>query len=694
MDQPQKKTTGASSQMKEWDEYLSTHAASIDVETTAGLFTKIKYDGATEKGGSITSEEIKNRIAACREAYENVGIIGNIIDIMVDFALEDFTIVHPSKPIENFYINWAQQIGLLSLSEQILKCIYRDSNVPILSLRGKMKQDEVNKLKKAIAKTKKNTTIDMRGSYVIPIGYRVLDVLRFEKNGSEILGGQSYEYQLPSEDTAWINNPQNEQQKQMLQKLLDYFGSEKVDYLRKSSKLPIDNDRISLLYYKKDGYRKWASPMLWRVMGDVKFKSLLRNMDISVAESVQNVLTIIKLGKAEEGLPPTPAKYAAMASLLKVATKSKIIVWDNLVEITSAYPPVDKILGEEKYRQVDNDIRSGLGIPEILVNGGGGNYSTSYLSVRTLLERLETGRSSLLQWLNQQMIQVAKAMGFRKPAWVKMRFMSLQDEEVEKRMMVELVDRNMMSYRTLIERFGENFDIEVERMREEDQQRKKIQKDTPFALLKTGKFGPMHNEGPITILDIMNGDAPVNQKMNPPAKTSAPPAPKASPTNQGGQGDKGGRPAGTTKKQQKVRKTKPKGQETVGALTLDLEQFKSISGRLDLIMNKLEGAVVEKNNGAEPDVEQYDTIIDAAVRAMAALFDIPTFTLEDIGRALNDELATAPAQLERCVTSVKTRKIEQFKKNHNRAPNKKEMSDIISSAFAICTASLKKSGKM
>jgi len=248
-----------------------------------------------------------------------------------------------------------------------------------------------------------------------------------------------------------------------------------------------------------------------------------------------------------------------------------------------------------------------------------------------------------------------------------------------------------MSSKTLIERFGENFEIEIERMRQEDQQRKILQKDSPFALLKTGKFGPMHTDGPITIIDIMNGDAPVNQRMNPPVKPQT--APK-SPTSQEGNGPSGGRPAGTKRTQKTVRKTKPKGQETVGVLTLDPEEFKSISGRLNLIMDKLEGAVVEKNHGAEPTVEQSDTIIDAAVRSMAALFDKPTFTLEDIGKALSEDLATAPAKLEHCVDSVKTRKVEQFKKNHGRAPNKKEMRDIISSAYAICQSSLKKSGEM
>ncbi len=681
------------------DKYLAEHSGENLVSGSASIFTRINFDGTTERNGIISSEEIKNRIASCREAYENVGIIGNIIDIMVDFALEDFTIVHPSKTIQNFYINWARDIGLVMLAEQILKSIYRDSNVPILTFRGQMPQDKINELKRVIAAKSNKQMTNTPTSDLMPLGYKILDILRLEKYGSELLGTTSFRYVIPSEEIDWLKNPSTPIQQQQATKLSNALGPEAFELLKKGLWY-LEPDRINMLYYKKDSYRRWANPMLWRVMSDVKFKKLLRDMDISVAESVCNTLTVVKLGKVEEKLVPSPEKYTAFANLLKIPSKSKTIVWDNLIDIQAVYPPVDKILGEEKYRQVNNDILSGCGIPEILVNGtGGGNYSAGYLSVRTLLERLETGRTVLLQWINEQMQQVADAMGFRKPAWVKMRFMSLQDEEVEKRMMLELADRNMLSYRTLIERFGENFDIEVERMKEEDALRKQVEKDSPFTLLKTGKFGPLHNDGPLTILDFIGQDGQTT-----PTPPGAKQPQKQAPTGQEGQGPKGGRPAGTKKKQQVTRKTKPQGQKTISedttpkfegftvVKTIDPNDFASISGRLETIVQMLESAVIENNNGAQPSVEQLNQIFEGAIRAMAALYKSSEVSKTTVGKVMCDELATAPAKLERCVESVRTRKVADFKKKKGRAPDKKEMQDIISSAYAICTAALRRSG--
>ena len=45
----------------------------------------------------------KRILRMCMEAYDKVGIIRNVIDLMGDFAVQGMTIVHPNKNIERFY---------------------------------------------------------------------------------------------------------------------------------------------------------------------------------------------------------------------------------------------------------------------------------------------------------------------------------------------------------------------------------------------------------------------------------------------------------------------------------------------------------------------------------------------------------------------------------------------------------------
>jgi len=647
------------------DKYLAESAEVIYKSDSA---TRIRFDGASEKIGGVSDTEMKDRIAAVREAYDNVGVIGNIIDLMVDFALEDFTIVHQSKAIQNFYVNWARHIGLYWISEQILKGIYRDSNVPVLAIRGIIKQEEADKLKKSISKSSSafiNTKDNDASSRKIPVAYKILDVLRLDKEGSDLFGSERFYYNMTEEDIQALKNPTNAWQREKIEEFKQSVGPERFEKLLETAKLEIDPERLSMLYYKKDSYRSWANPMLWRVMSDVKFKKLLRDMDVSVAEGVCNVLTFVKLGDVVEDAVPDPAKFAKMASLLKNPSKSKIILWDNLVDVKSEYPPIEKILGKEKYEQVDNDIRSGCGIPEVLINGGGGNYSESFLSVKTLLERLETGRNTLLMWLNAQMIIVAKAMGFRKPAWVKMRYMNLSNEDLEKRLLLELLDRNMVSYKTIVERFGENFEIELERMKEEDLMRKDLSEDTPNVLLKIGKFS--------THIDQKTLFSPEDTEVSFQPTT---------PSQQGRHGDKGGRPVNTPKKLSTVRRSNPQGRNISSVSTIDPKVFHAVSSKVMDLINMISDKT-EANKLLDDDL-----VMSATIKILATYPDKETFTEEDINSAIELDLATEPAKLDRCVNSVKDRKVATFKETHKRAPNKKEMADIVSSAWAICRESL------
>lgn len=656
-------------QAKELDKFLSENANVIQGAGYTQAAKRILFRGDVEKYSEISEDELKTRIASCREAYENMGIIGNCIDLMVDFALEDFSIIHPSPVIQNFYTNWALKVDLLGVSEQILKCLFRDSNVPVYQYRRTVSPTEVSRLKQAFAKkgAKEFFGDPEPETRVIPRIYRVLDVLKLSKVGSETFGQVQYSYRMPTSEQRRILQGGEKAKRDMVA----FIGKENWSRFEHNGEIPLNPDRLSMLYYKKDSYRSWANPMLWRIIDDVRFKTLLRQMDISVAESVCNTLTIIRLGKAEEGLMPSPAKYNKLVDLMQTPTKSKLLIWDNLIDIKAEYPPVDKILGAEKYEQVDNDIRSGLGIPEILVNGGGGNYSTSYLSVKTLLERLETGRTILLTWINQQLALVAKAMKFRKPAWVRMRYMSLNDDELQKKLLLELADRNVISYRTLAELFGHNFEIEVHRMREEDKMREGD--DSLFALQKTGKFGPPleaslvgddeSKETEITDIDL--------------------------PTSQEQEGDKGGRPPGTRKKQEVRRNRKPQGEglASIMATLIDPDTFCETRRKVDRVFSLLDGVIAKVEKSKPSEEQQIEEWSACAIKALMA--DISEdISAKELSEVLSADLTTAPAKLDRCVDRVRKQKIKEFRKKKGRSPNKEEMKDIVSSAWAICRDAL------
>lgn len=637
--------------------------------------SKVRFDGATEFTSNKYSDRIfKDRIAACREAYDHSGIIGNAIDLMVDFSIEDFTIFHENKPIQRFYQKWAEKINLWKIAELILKSYFRDGTVPILSYRGRIKKGEFVKLQKAVAAVSNgkdlfvDKTIDNK---VIPYNYSILDILKINKYGSELLGNVHYEYTIAGDDVGFLKSGKDAASIEKMRKVL---GINTYDHLINTGRLVLPNDRLTMISYKKDQYRRWANPMFWRVIDDIKFKRLLRDMDISVAENVINTITIFALGDTANGFPPTPGMLTKFRQLLQSApTKSKNLVWNDLVSIKAEYPPVEKILGDKKYKQVDADIRSGIGISEIILGGPGGtNFSNSFLSVKTLLERLEGGRAALVAWLFGEINGIAKSMGFKKPAWIKMKQMSLVDEESEKKLLLELVDRNMISYETCIDRFGENFAIELRRMKDEDSLRKRNSKRYPFTITKLGKFGPNIQDPSL----LLNGGI-IDQETVMKSKET-----KKLPASQEKNGQKGGRPIKTKSPQKKNQtpRNKPLGQSVSSDnVTISLKEFKTGCEIFDELYKILSRAR-DRNNNIIGESQVLNTI-SAVINYFSTPEEVNVASLNKIFQTI------APQKLERCVRDVEKSLIAKFRKKHNRAPNTKERKDLTSSAWAICRKS-------
>ena len=148
---------------------------------------------------------------------------------------------------------------------------------------------------------------------------------------------------------------------------------------------------------------------------------------------------------------------------------------------------VYKFLGEAKYQPVLTSIYAGLGIPPTLTGAStSGGYSNNFVSLKTLIERLEYGRDIISGFWRQELEMVRQAMGFRLPAVIKFDEIVLSDESTQKELYIKLNDRGLISDETILERFGELPNIEKVRVKREEKERG-VGKGKP------PKAGPYHN---------------------------------------------------------------------------------------------------------------------------------------------------------------------------------------------------------
>ncbi|RLC89103.1 MAG: hypothetical protein DRJ03_00675 [Chloroflexi bacterium] len=442
-------------------------------------------------------------LVACQAIYRRVGMVRNIIDLMTDFAAEGLELQHTTKTQERFFREWARRVNLQGRAHDFMKLLMRDANVIVrrknafitkpavkeMTRGGVSGLDLIDESKVAEPPEKVKTTKKKTNRREIPWRYTFLSPVVVEKIGGEVgrfFGSDALGMRIPHSLANAIKRPKTDAEKAFVAKL----PKEVVKAAKKSGTLvALDMDKIFVDYYKKDDWEDWGTPFLYGVLEDVMFKEKMRLADMAALDGVINVIRLWKLGKSDQQILPTGAAVDKLIDILQHNVGGGVmdLVWDDMIDLTVEYPPTDKILGAEKYIGVNGDIVRGIGIPDSLVGGadlGTRNAQSAFVQLKTLVERLEYVRSRAIRWMEGELRLVADAMGFKKIPAINFGIMSLRDEAAEKQLMIQLLDRGIISSEKATEVFGVNYMIELERIKSEQE----IREENPGVLEKAGPY--------------------------------------------------------------------------------------------------------------------------------------------------------------------------------------------------------------
>jgi hypothetical protein len=167
------------------------------------------------------------------------------------------------------------------------------------------------------------------------------------------------------------------------------------------------------------------------------------------------------------------------------------LVWGPDIELIESKTTVHNFLGEGKYTPHLNSVYAGLGIPPTLTGTfGAAGTTNNFISLKTLTQRLQYGRDTLVSFWEKEIEIVQKAMGFKYAAKIEFDRMDLSNEDAEKALLIQLLDRNIISDEVVQSRFG--FDPDMERTRVNREHRERKTNRTPP---KSGPFyDPMIEE--------------------------------------------------------------------------------------------------------------------------------------------------------------------------------------------------------
>jgi hypothetical protein len=435
-------------------------------------FSRLDYD--LFRPTEATPLQQKRIIKQCMMAYDKVGIVRNVIDLMSDFGSQGMQLYHPNPAVEKFFRKWFHQIGGYDRTERFLNYLYRCGNVIVRRRNAKLSREN----EKEIVRAAKNEMVDIEipsaNRREIPWQYDFLNPLAIDviENGTGALGQPQFVLNLSKYTQSSILQVQKNN--------TAIYNSLPSDIKKRlntgDNKIPLDPESTMFYFYKKDDWQFWANPMIYAILDDIKMLEKMKLADLAALDGAISNVRLWTIGDLEHKIIPTKTAINKLRDILasNVGGGTMDMVWGPELRFTESQSQVYKFLGKEKYDPVLTSIYAGLGIPPTLtgVSAGGGGYSNNYISLKTLIERLEYGREIVKKFWKQELEIIRKAMGFRLPAEIHFDAVILSDETTERKLLIDLADRDIISNETLLERFGELPTIEKVRVSREERQRR------------------------------------------------------------------------------------------------------------------------------------------------------------------------------------------------------------------------------
>lgn len=393
-------------------------------------FTRADYEHFRESTGEKSRSSTVN---LCQEAYNKVGIIKNVIDLMSDFGSKGIRIRHSDPKIDKFCQKWFQKVNGPERTERFFSSLYKSGAVVIYKKNGRAENSITSKY--------------------IPIEYTFLNPAVIEVDGEDKgIVPSSFKYKIKySKNTLRLIEEG---------RIQSVIPEDLQKYKTGSTNLP--SDKISVYNYKKDDWAFWGNSIIYALLDDLKVLEKLKLSDIAALDGAISSVRLWTVGKITDSpqttILPTKPMLQKLAKMIAngVGGGSMDLVFGPEVDFKESSTDIYKFLGEDKYKPTLDSIYDGLGIPSPLRSSNRDNNAGNIISLKTLIERLHYGRMLVIDFWTKELRKIFNILGFKtdEDPVIDFDYMVLTDEAAEKKLLLDMVDRDIIDFETVRERFN------------------------------------------------------------------------------------------------------------------------------------------------------------------------------------------------------------------------------------------------
>jgi len=441
--------------------YYTSKAAKYNRNTIGGLNTTSRQNAAGSRPildkyiniaeGSLPYNyrdagyvDIQDAIQLCQKAYANVAIFRNTIDVMSEFSNSNIYLEGGNEKVNKFVYKWLEKIKIWQIKDQYFREYYRSGNIFIYRIDGKYSHEDIKKMQTIYGAN--NKYID---SGKIPIMYTFLNpydiiakrALSFSKSGGSY---GNYAKILSEYEIESLRDPKTDYDKEVFDALEPEIKKriKNNGWTQDGITISLDAKRLIYSFYKKQDYEPFAMPFGFPILDDLNWKIELKKIDQAIVKTVENVILLITMGSEPDKGGINPNNLKAMQNLFQNESIGRVLVSDYTTKADFVMPDLNKVLGSEKYKVVNEDIKEAL--QNVIV--GHERYNNTEVKARIFLERLKESRNAFLNdFLQPQIKLLCESLGFREYPIASFENIDLKDESQFQRVTTRLMELGILT---------------------------------------------------------------------------------------------------------------------------------------------------------------------------------------------------------------------------------------------------------
>ena len=395
-----------------------------------------KYSHGVKNNSNI---DVRDTIILCQKAYYNFSVFRNTIDLMTEFSISDLYYTGGSRKSREFFDTLFRKINIDDLQSRFFREYYRSGNVFIHRFNAKMDRSDAIKINQTFGLAEASEELE------IPSKYIILNPSDIQLQGSITFSTGIYYKVVTDYELQRLRYPQTEEDKEVYDSL-----PEETKKLIQQSKnvgaaaitIPLDVEKLTAIFYKKQDYEPFAVPMGYPVLEDINWKQEMKQMDMAVARTTNQAILLITMGAKPADGGVNQQNLMAMQKLFENESVGRVLISDYTTDAKFIIPDIGNILDPRKYDVVNQDIQMGLN--NILLSDE--KFANSSIKVQVFMERLKQGRRVFLEnFLMPEIRRISKEMGFKNYPRAHFEDVDLRDTSVYSRIYSRLIELGVLT---------------------------------------------------------------------------------------------------------------------------------------------------------------------------------------------------------------------------------------------------------